>query len=67
MAMDFSTHIYHGRNQFSHHNRMAQPLYLTMEGTNPLTMSKWLWIAALISDMEGTNTLIMKKWLSPYI
>ena len=28
-----STHICHGRNQSSHHERMAQPLHLTMEGT----------------------------------
>ena len=26
---------------------MAQPLYLTMEGTNPLNMSEWLWVASL--------------------
>ena len=30
-----SAHIWHGRNQSSHHDRMAQPLYLTSEGTNP--------------------------------
>ena len=36
-----STHIWHGRNQSSHHDRMAQPLYLTMERTNPLTMLEW--------------------------
>ena len=34
------THIWHRTNQSSHHDRMDQPLYLTMEGTNPLTMSK---------------------------
>ena len=28
-----STHIWHGRNQSSHHDRMAQPLHLAMEGT----------------------------------
>ena len=39
--MAFSTHIWHGRNQSYHHDRMAQPLHLTMEGTNPLTMSEW--------------------------
>ena len=32
----------HERNQSSHHVRKAQHLYLTMEGTNPLTMSEWL-------------------------
>ena len=33
----------------SHHDRMAQPLYLTYS-------SEWLWILALISDMEGTES-----------
>ena len=42
MSEWLSTHILHGRNQSSHHERMAQPLHLTMEGTSPLTMSKWL-------------------------
>ena len=37
-----STHIWHGRNQSSHHDRMAEPLHLTMEGTNHVTMSEWL-------------------------
>ena len=36
----------HGRNQSSHHVGRAQHLDLTMEGTNPLTMS------------EGLNTYI---------
>ena len=36
------THIWHGRNQSSHHDRMANPLHLTMEGTNPLTRSECL-------------------------
>ena len=27
-----------------------------MEGTNPLTMSEWLWISTLISNMEGTES-----------
>ena len=44
----------------SHHDRMAQPLYLTCS-------SEWLWISALKSDMEGTNPLTMIEWLSPYI
>ena len=26
----------------SHHDKMAQPLHVTMEGTNPLTMLEWL-------------------------
>ena len=55
-----NTYIWHGRNQSSHHDRMAQPLYLTYS-------SEWLWISALISDMEGTNPLTMTEWLSPYI
>ena len=55
-----STHIWHGREQPYHHDRMAQPLYLTYS-------SEWLWISALISDMEGTNPLTMTEWLSPYI
>ena len=38
MALDLSTYVSHGRNQSSHHDGMAQPLHLTMEGTNPLTM-----------------------------
>ena len=37
-----STYIWHVRNNSSHHDRMDQPLHLTMEGTNPLTMSEWL-------------------------
>ena len=32
-----STHIWHGRNQSSHHDRMAQPLHLTYS-------SEWIWI-----------------------
>ena len=47
-----STHIWHGRNQSSHHDRMAQPLHLTCS-------SEWLWISILISVMEGTNPLTM--------
>ena len=45
----------------SHHDRMAQPLHLTMEGTNPLTMSEWLWISSLSLggslDLENTKSL----------
>ena len=40
---------------------MAQPLHLTMEGTNPLTMSEWLWDSSLSLggnlDLENTNLL----------
>ena len=38
----------------SHHDRMAQPLYLAYS-------SEWLWISALISDMEGTSPLTMSE------
>ena len=45
----------------SHHDKMAQPLYLTMEGTNPLTMSEWLWDSSLFLggnlDLENTKLL----------
>ena len=51
----------HGRNLSSHHDRMAQPLHLTMEGTNPLTMSEWLWVSTLSLggnlDLENTKSL----------
>ena len=30
-------------------NRMVQPLHLTMEGINPLTMSEWL-LSPTLSD-----------------
>ena len=40
---------------------MAQPLHLTMEGTNPLTMSEWLWVSSLSLrgnlDLENTKLL----------
>ena len=55
-----STHIWHGRTQSSHYDRMDKPLYLTYS-------SEWLWISALISEIEGTNPLTMTKCLSPYI
>ena len=45
----------------SHHDRMAQPLHLTMEGTNPLTMSEWLTDSSLPLggnfDLENTKLL----------
>ena len=77
MAMDLSAHISHGRNQSPHHDRMAQPLHLTMEGTNPLTMSEWLWVSSLSLggslDLENTKSLfeVLKlqpsQWLRQYI
>ena len=40
---------------------MAHPLHLTMEGTNPLTMSKWLTDSSLPLggklDLENTKLL----------
>ena len=46
----------------SHHDRMAQPLQLTMEGTNPLTMSEWLWVSSLSLggnfNLENTKPLL---------
>ena len=40
---------------------MAQPLHLTMEGTNPLTMSEWLMDSSLPLgrnlDLENTKIL----------
>jgi len=77
MAMDLSTHISHGRNQSSHHDGISQPLHLTMEGTNPLTMSEWLWISSLSLggslNLENTKSLseVLKlqpsQWLRQYI
>ena len=41
---------------------MAQPLDLTMEGTNPLTMSEWLMDSSLPLgenlDLENTKLLL---------
>ena len=41
---------------------MAQPLHLTMEGTNPLTMSEWLWVSSLSLGgnlyLENTKLLL---------
>ena len=48
-----STHIWHGRNQSSHHDRMTHPLHITMEGPNPLTMSEWLTGSSI--PLEGTS------------
>ena len=73
----FSTHIWDGRNQSSHHDRMVQPLHLTMEGTNPLTMSEWLTDSSLPLgrnlDLENTKLLpkVLKlhsvQWLHQHI
>ena len=56
---------------------MAQPLHLTMEGTNPLTMSEWLTDSSLPLgrnlDLENTKLLpeVFKlhsgQWLSQHI
>ena len=56
---------------------MAQPLHLTMEGTNPITMSEWLWVSSLSLggnlDLENTKLLpeVLKlqpsQWLHLYI
>ena len=56
---------------------MAQPLHLTMEGTNPLTMSEWLWVSSLSLggnlDLENTKLLpeVLElqpsQWLHQYI
>ena len=77
MAMDLSTHISHGRNQSSHHDEISQPLHLTMEGTNPLTMSEWLLVSSLSLggnlDLENTKSLSEvlelqpSQWLRQYI
>ena len=56
---------------------MAQPLHLTMEGTNPLTMSEWLWVLSLSLggnlDLENTKILPevlelhLSQWLCQHI
>ena len=56
---------------------MAQPLHLTMEGTNPLTMSEWLWNSSLFLrgtlDLENTKLLLEvlelhpSQWLDQHI
>ena len=68
----------HGRNQSSHHAERAQHLYLTMEGTNPLTMSEWHITDTSFPlrrnlDLENTKLLpeVLKlhpsQWLSQQI
>ena len=63
--LDLSTHISHGRNQSSHHDGMAQPLHMTMEGTNPLTMLEWLTDSSLPlgGNLDLENTKILPKVL----
>ena len=61
----------------SHHDRMAHPLHLTMEGTNPLTMSEWIIGSSLPLgrnlDLENTKILleVLKlhsiQWLCQHI
>ena len=56
---------------------MAQPLHLTMEGTNPLTMSEWLMDSSLPFggnlDLENTKLLLevfklhSGQWLCQHI
>ena len=52
----------HARNQSSHHVRREQHLHLTMEGTNPLTMSEGLSTDTSLPlgrnlDLENTKLL----------
>ena len=63
-----STHIWHGRNQSSYHDIMASPLHLTMEGTNPLTMSEWLMNSSLPlgGNLDLENTKILPEVLKLY-
>ena len=56
---------------------MAQPLHLTIEGTNPLTMPKWLWVSLFSLggnlDLENTKPLLEvlkihpSQWLCQHI
>ena len=43
---------------------MDQPLHLTMEGTNPLTMLEWIWVSSL-SLGENLNLENTKLHCSP--
>ena len=53
------------------------PYILTMEGTNPLTMSEWLWVSSLSlgRDLDLENTKLLpevlelqpSQWLRQYI
>ena len=44
---------------------MAHPLHLTMEGTNPLTMSEWLMDSSLPlgKNLDLMNTKLLPKVL----
>ena len=68
----------HGRNQCCHHVRKAQHLHLTMEGTNPLTMSERNSMDSSLPlgrnlDLENTKILLEvlkihpSQWLYQYI
>ena len=68
----------HGRNQSSHHVRRAHHLHLTMEGTNPLTMSEGLSMDISLPlgrnlNLENTKLLLellklhLSQWLSQHI
>ena len=56
---------------------MGQPLHLTMEGTNPLTMLEWLWVSSLYLggslNLENTKSLSEvlelqpSQWIHQYI
>ena len=49
----------------SHHDRMAHPLHLTMEETNPLTMSEWLTESSLPlgGNLNLENTKLLPEVL----
>ena len=49
----------------SHHDRMAWPLHMTMEGTNPLTMLEWIWDSSLSlgGNLYLENTKILPEVL----
>ena len=57
-----NTHIWHGRNQSSNHEKMAHPLHVTIEGTNPLTMSEWLWDSSLSLGGNPLEEIWGLKW-----
>ena len=48
-----------------HHDRMAQPLHMTMEGANPLTMLEWLWVSSfpLGGNLNLENTKLLPEVL----
>ena len=73
---DLHLHLTMGGPTF-HHVINYQHLHLTMEGTNPLTMSEWLWVSSFSHggnlDLENTNILpeVLKlhpsQWIHQYI